>query len=122
MHKLNAICLSLGLLVSCGTPDDGEPGQPGAPGGAGERGPMGAPGRDAVAAGARLRPVYAVGSDGTRMAWTGWFFDSNRRERCMVQLIEGADWKTGPYACAPHQPTGFVPAAIAGQHVRFSME
>lgn len=122
MRTLAVICLTLPLLVSCGQPMPGDPesGQAGQPGAAGERGPAGPAGRDAVTAGSRLRPLWLVGADGTRMASGGWFYDGERRERCVLQwLAPGPD---GTVVCAPAEMAGKLTAENIGPFVRFGMQ
>lgn len=120
MHKLklNAIFLVLPLL-SCGQPMPGD-GKEGETGTGGERGAMGAAGRDAATAGSRLKPLSFAGADGSRTVAAGQFYDSERRERCIVQGIEGGG-VDGPFVCAPWR-NAVIPAAEAGKYVRFSME
>lgn len=116
----DVICLTLFALMSCGAPMPGDPesGQAGQPGASGERGPAGPAGRDAVTAGSRLRPLWLVGADGSRYHPDGWFLDSARGERCMVQMLPGATPESMERLCAP---LNFDPAQ-AGRYVRFSAE
>lgn len=118
MRTLSPITMTMAALLSCGAPVPGEEGREGERGADGERGAQGPAGRDAVAAGSRLRPVWLVGTDGTRQH--AGFYDTERRERCQLRLIEGGSWE-GPYVCAP-PGGGFVPASEAGKYVRFSLE
>lgn len=112
------ICLTLALMSCAPLPGDGEPGQAGQPGGAGERGPAGRDGKDAVAGGSRLRPLWLVGADGSRVAANWAFYDSERRERCYLQFMPGAAPESMERLCAP---MNFNPAD-AGRYVRFSVE
>lgn len=115
----DVLLITLFGLVSCGAPMP-EDGQPGAAGAAGAQGPAGRDGRDAVQAGSRLRPLWLVGADGTRMASGGWFYDTERRERCVLQwLAPGPD---GVVACAPAEMAGKLTMENIAPFVRFSMQ
>lgn len=113
---MRVILLSLALLVSCGAPmgDDGEAGQPGS---SGAQGPAGRDGRDAVQGGSRLRPLWIVGSDGTKVASFA-FYDTERRERCYLQQVPGAPAESMERICAPWN----FNAADLSRYVRFSVE
>lgn len=113
----DVILLTLFGLVSCGAPMP-EDGQPGAAGAAGAQGPAGRDGRDAVQAGSRLRPLWLVGADGSRLSSNGAFYDTERRERCFVQIMPGTAPEAMERLCAP---INFNPAD-AGRYVRFSVE
>lgn len=101
-------------LVSCGAPmpEDGQPGAAGAQGAAGRDG------RDAVQAGSRLKPLWLVGADGSRMANGFWFVDTQRGERCVITAMAAE----GPWYCVPVDMIGKLTPQNAAPYVQFRLE
>lgn len=99
-------------LMSCAP----MPAEDGVPGSAGAMGPAGRDGRDAVVAGSRLRPLWLIGTDGSRVPSFA-FWDNERRERCFLQAVPGNPPDSMERICAPWG----IPADV-GRFVRFSLE